>query len=128
MGLQSEASESVAGLARVSLARGEVARAMAHVEEILSHLESGTPATMEQPLLLGLTCYRVLQASDDPRAATVLEEAHQLLQEIAAKFTDGDLRRSFLENVATHRELVQEHERAHGMSGHPSSPAPSRRP
>jgi hypothetical protein len=30
------------------------------------------------------------------------------LSETAAKITDEDLRRSFLENVATHRELIDE--------------------
>jgi hypothetical protein len=37
------------------------------------------------------------------------------LQEIAGKFTDEDLRRSFLENVAAHRELVQEYEGVRGI-------------
>jgi hypothetical protein len=56
----------------------------------------------------------VLQAVGDPRAVAVLEEGYQFLQEIAGKMTDEDLRRSFLENVAWHRELVEEYERARG--------------
>jgi ADP-ribose pyrophosphatase YjhB (NUDIX family) len=54
-----------------------------------------------------LTCYRVLGADQDPRAEELLKTAHGLLQEQAAKITDEQLRHSFLENVATHRELVQ---------------------
>jgi hypothetical protein len=48
---------------------------------------------------------------DDPRAGEVLEEAHELLQDIAGKMTDEELRRSFLEKVPAHRALVQEYER-----------------
>ena len=52
--------------------------------------------------------YRVLRANGDPRAEEVLEEAHNLLQERAAKITDEELRRSFLENVSAHREIISE--------------------
>lgn len=84
------------------------------MEESLRHLESGTLHGTEQPLLDYLICYRVLQAADDPHAGKVLEEAYELLHEFAGKMTDQDLRRSFLENVAAHRELVQEYERIQG--------------
>ena len=49
--------------------------------------------------------YRVLDANHDPHAASVLQTAHQLLMDYADHITDETLRRSFLENVATHREL-----------------------
>jgi hypothetical protein len=81
------------------------------MEEILAHLQSGTLEGADEPALVYRSCYRVLEAVEDPRAVGVLEEGYQLLQEIAAKFTDEDLRRSFLENVAAHREIVAEYAR-----------------
>ena len=86
-----------------------------HSKEILSYLDGGTLEGMYQPLLLHLTCYCVLQANADPRAPAVLEEGYQLLCEIAGKFTNENLRRSFLENVATHRELAQEYGPVQGL-------------
>ena len=109
-----EATEAQAGLARVCLAAGDLAGAMGYVEDILSHLERGTLEGTEQPLLVYLTCYQVLQEAGDVRAPAVLEEGYLLLQEIADKFTDPELRRSFLENVAAHRELAQEYEQVRG--------------
>ena len=55
-----------------------------------------------------LTCYRVLQANDNPRAQSILDVAHQALQEQAVAITDQEMRRSFLENVPYHREIVHE--------------------
>jgi hypothetical protein len=62
----------------------------------------------EDDLKVFLACYQVLQASEDPRAAHILSQAHRLLQERAAKISDEKLRRSFLENVAAHREIISE--------------------
>jgi len=42
------------------------------------------------------------------RAEMVLEEAYNMLQERAAKIDDEELRRSYLENVAAHREILCE--------------------
>jgi len=114
MGLANAAIEPQAGLARVYLAGDELAQALEFVEGILSHLERGTLEGTEQPLLVYLTCYCVLEAAGDTRAEAVLEEGYRLLQEIAGKLTDLELRRSFLENVAAHRELAQEYERLRG--------------
>ncbi len=101
-------AEPLAGLARVCLAHRDLEQAQAHVEEILEYLASG--GTLEgaiAPFQIYLTCYRVLEASQDPRARETLERAHSLLQEQAANITDETMRRSFLENVAAHRELVE---------------------
>jgi hypothetical protein len=59
-----------------------------------------------EPLRIYLTCYRVLSANGDGRAEEVLEAAYRLLQERAVTIEDQDLRRSYLENVAAHREIV----------------------
>ena len=111
--------EPLAGLARVCLAQADLGRARAHVEEILDHLESGgTLGGAISPFAVYLTCYRVLEASEDDRAPRILEMAHNLLQERAAKIADETMRCSFLENVAAHRQLVDAFRRTH-------SPTPS---
>jgi tetratricopeptide (TPR) repeat protein len=108
----------LAGMGRISLAQGDLAAAQAHVEKILSYLKTGSRDGTEEPVRVYLTCYRVLQASGDPRADSILEEAHALLQERAATISDERERRSYLENVVEHREIVEEYaERRRDMTG-----------
>jgi Tfp pilus assembly protein PilF len=110
------ATEPLAGLARVALAQGDLAGAKTCVDEILSHLEKGTPGSgaghpldgTDEPLRILLTCYQVLRAFGNSRADEVLAEAYRLLQERAAKIDDKALRRSYLENVRANREILRE--------------------
>jgi len=103
--------ESLAGLARVSLLQGDLAQAQLQIEEILSYLQRGnTLDGTEEPLRIYLTCCRILRANLDPRAEAILSTAHRLLQEQAAQIGDEETRRSFLDNVAAHREIVREFE------------------
>ena len=114
------AMEPLAGLARVSLAQGNLSQAQAQVEEVLGHLETHTPSTgpsassghglegTDEPFRVYLTCYRVLRANQDPHAQAILNTSYSLLQEQATKISDEELRRSFLENVSVHQEIVEE--------------------
>jgi tetratricopeptide (TPR) repeat protein len=102
--------EARAGLARLELAWGAPALALDHVEEILAHLQDHSLDGTYEPFRIYLTCVRVLQAHDDPRATEVRRTAYTLLQERAAGIEDERLRRSFLENVPAHRELLTEYE------------------
>jgi hypothetical protein len=61
----------------------------------------------DEPLRVYLTCYRVLRANGDPRAREILDAGYRLLQERATHINDEKLRRSYLESVATHREIVK---------------------
>jgi tetratricopeptide (TPR) repeat protein len=108
LGQRALAMESLTGLADVSLTQRDLARAQTQVEEILSYLETNTLAGTEEPFRIYLTCYRILQANQDSRARTILDTAYHLLQERAAKISDEDVRRMFLENVAAHREIIGE--------------------
>jgi len=99
-------AEPRAGLASVALARGDRAGALAHVEALLDVLADNPCAGLDEPFDIYLTCYRILEAHHDPRATPVLQTAHRLLHEYADQITDGALRQSFLENVATHRDLA----------------------
>jgi hypothetical protein len=102
------AMEPLAGLARVSFAQNDLAQAQTYVEEILGFLEDDTLDGTDEPFRVYLTCYRVLRANQDPRAQVLLATAHNLLQGQAAQIEDEGMRRSFLENVLTHREIVRE--------------------
>jgi predicted ATPase/class 3 adenylate cyclase len=100
--------EALAGLARVALAQGDPAQALAHVEDILEHLKTGTLDGTFEPFRIYLTCVRVLEAVDDERAGQVRRTAQRLLHERAATIGDEQLRQSFLENVPAHRALIDE--------------------
>jgi DNA-binding SARP family transcriptional activator/Tfp pilus assembly protein PilF len=108
LGQHNLAMESLAGLARISLARGELALAQTRVKEILSYLETNTLDGTEEPFRVYLTCYQVFKAEADPRASDILGMAYHLLQARAAQIGDEALRGSFLENVPAHRELMKE--------------------
>jgi len=101
--------EPKVGLAWVDLLRGDLPQAKGRIEEILSLVDKETLAGTDDPFGIYLTCYRILQACGDPRASQLLENAYQDLQEQAAKIEDEELRHSFLNNVATHREIMQEY-------------------
>ncbi|MGZ8260431.1 MAG: ATP-binding protein, partial [Caldimonas sp.] len=60
-------NEPLAGLARVALARGDVAAALAAVDEIVAHLAGGGSVDgTEDPLWIYLTCHQVLNAAGRP--------------------------------------------------------------
>jgi tetratricopeptide (TPR) repeat protein len=108
-GDETELVGDLAGLARVALAKRDHVRAEKLVEQILSYAQQKPiQGTADEPLEIYLTCYRVLQTLGDPRADQVLTEAHQMLQEQAARISDPSLRRSYLENVPPHREILRE--------------------
>ncbi len=105
--------ESLAGLARVALARGATAEALAHVEPILAHLATAPLTGADEPARVELTCYEALLAADDPRAPAALAGATARLQERAARIGDEGARQRFLNAVAAHRALL-EHARGRG--------------
>ncbi len=53
-----------------------------------------------------LTCYRVLHANEDGRAAQVLTTIYDQVQASAARIGDEEMQRSFLEKVPAHRKIV----------------------
>jgi hypothetical protein len=100
------ASEPQAGLVQLALAQHDRVRAQTLVELILPVLSERPRARVFTPFYAYLICYDVLEAIQDARAATVLRDVQRLLQEYAEQIPNTMLRRSFLENVATHRELL----------------------
>jgi tetratricopeptide (TPR) repeat protein len=107
LGQASSSMENVSGLARVALEQGEVETARTYTEEMLTHVRAHGLALIEFPFQIYHTAFRVFQACGSMRAARqVLREAHQALMDQAERITDPALRRSFLERVPEHGELL----------------------
>lgn len=106
--------EALAGLAQVALTQGTLTIANNYTDELLTFEENypGFVGVLE-PIRTYLTCYQVRAANHDPRAREILTTAHTVLQAQAAKIEDESLLRSFLENVAVNRAIVEEFARLH---------------
>jgi tetratricopeptide (TPR) repeat protein len=108
LGLPHLAIESIAGQALQTLSCGDVGTALGFVEEILIRQTAGASLSgTDEPLRIGLVCHQVLAAAGDSRAEAVLATACTELQSRAASISDPSLRRTFLEQVPWHRELLR---------------------
>ena len=101
------AVEAQAGLAQVAQAQGNLAQAQQWVETLLPILAEQPHAGFTTPFGTYLTCYQVLAANQDARAAALIEIAYKLLQEYAASIHDAPWQKTFLENVSVHRQIQQ---------------------
>ncbi|MFC1852651.1 hypothetical protein ACFL27_20830, partial [candidate division CSSED10-310 bacterium] len=106
--------EAKAGLSGLFLSRGEVKAAHRLVVEIMAYLEKETLDGTRDRFRIYLTCYQVLNALPENRAGNILLQACDLLKKMAARISDRDRRRSFLENVPSHRDLLKECEAQSG--------------
>lgn len=97
--------EARAGLARMALARGDAAAALAYAEPILALLAAGDLAGADEPARVELTCYEALLAAGDPRAPAALAAAAGRLRRRAEHIGDPELRAAFL-RVEAHRRLL----------------------
>jgi DNA-binding SARP family transcriptional activator/tetratricopeptide (TPR) repeat protein len=82
LGQSDLAAESLACLARVSLAQGDRSRARSLVEEVLERLDGCALPGANEPLRVYLTCYQVLTAVEDARAGEILGTLMQLYGEV----------------------------------------------
>lgn len=106
VGMQAVAMESVAGLARVAMAQGDVAQARICVKQLVDYRKGGGSFDgTEEPLRIALTCWEVMYASNDARAMGLLESAHAALLAQAAQIADLRLRERFLDAVPHHRAI-----------------------
>ncbi|HSM20731.1 MAG TPA: hypothetical protein VK876_00835, partial [Rubrivivax sp.] len=118
--------DPISGLARVALAEGQPGLALEEVEPMMAHMAAGGSFDgTEEPLLLPLTCWQVLHAAGDPRAADVLAAAHAELQAQVARITDPQAQRGFLQQVPHHREIVAAWERNRAREATASVPTPA---
>jgi tetratricopeptide (TPR) repeat protein len=93
---------ALSGLANTSMARDDLSSALAIVEDILSNLSESESENLDDTLHIYLTCFRVLRACKDPRAAALLDQGYQLMQSHSIAPTP---KHQPGETPAIHREL-----------------------
>ncbi|MCX6050298.1 MAG: BTAD domain-containing putative transcriptional regulator [Chloroflexi bacterium] len=101
------AAEAQAGLAEIAEQQGDGSQAQTLVEALLKQLIEHPSMGQDEPFYVYFTCYQILAAHQDPRAATILVQGHTRLQQYADQLTDATLRQTFLEIVPVHRALHQ---------------------
>jgi tetratricopeptide (TPR) repeat protein len=100
------AIQATGGLTRIALARGEVASARAHADEIVRFLGERGGYDGTGRFAPAWAAIRALQAAGDARASALLASAHAALQAKAATIGDATLREKYLTHIAEHREIV----------------------
>lgn len=101
------ATETIAGLARVSLAEGDLAAALDNLQPVLEYLSEGNSLDgTDQPMLVYHTAFRVLERAGDPRAEQVLESAYAYLSALAENIRDKTARQAFLQDIKIHQEIM----------------------
>jgi len=98
--------EVLAGIATCLLTLNQLDEALMEVELILGDLHTTPTNIMYEPIRVYLTVYYVLKAVRDSRAEEILKQGYELLHQNAANTPDEDSRRSYLEAVPHHRELI----------------------
>lgn len=101
-------------LALALLADGQTNQARTEIDSVFKQVEAISRRSEHRgsiPVVVYLAGYRIYTASHDPHAQQILVSGYELLMQKTDQIEDADLRRSFLENVATNRELVEEYER-----------------
>ena len=99
------------GLAFIVLVRGGVtADTLVYTEKIFRITgDCQNLGRLIDPSQVSLTCFRVLQANEDPRTPEFLHNAYQQIQAQAEKVSDIGLRHSSLENVTSQRKFVKQY-------------------
>ncbi len=101
------ANELQAGQARIALVDGDLQQALTFVNPILSYLDQGGSLEgTEEPIRIYLTCFEVLQQSEDTRAEGILETAYTQLQVRGAGIKDETMRQNYFENIPYNLQLI----------------------
>jgi class 3 adenylate cyclase/predicted ATPase len=104
-------TDDLATLAAIHLAADDLIQALDYTRRALAILDECGGEGPEFPQRGYFICYQVLSAAGRKETAQVaLQSAYRLVMARAEKITDPALRRSFLDQVAINREIVQEHE------------------
>jgi tetratricopeptide (TPR) repeat protein len=116
------AVESTVDLARLAMRDGDKRRAISTVIPLLDTLRETNLEGTEEPVLIYLTCYNLLNAASDAAAAWLLAYGHTLLMRRAASLSAQE-RRHYFEDVPAHRELLRLSVASHlGSQEHPDAP------
>ena len=114
--------DASAGLARVALAEGDPAAALAFLHPVLEHRASGGELEgSDNRMWIELTCYEVMDRANDPRAGDWLTRAHAALIKQSDAITDATLRQGFLHNISFNREIMAAWGKLEGSDKSPAS-------
>ena len=94
-----------AGLAQVQLQQHQLTKALPWAKQSLHLLLTQALETQYDAATAAITCYQVLIAAGDGRAALLLQRTCDWIEEQAVKISDESLRRSFLDKAPYHRQL-----------------------
>ena len=100
--------DSLAGLAGVYLAQGNVEAAQTAVLPILDFLETRSLDGANNPGQIYWTTYRVLQEQNDPRAPQLLREGYQFIKQRADQLADPAQRQGYWQSNPAHVHLRQQ--------------------
>ncbi|HUF39626.1 MAG TPA: tetratricopeptide repeat protein [Anaerolineales bacterium] len=118
-------TEPLAGMAQLHLAAGRTEQAIKAAHQVVGILDEaharaeaggdsdpaylpGTEGTSD-PIAIGLSIQRIFTTVGDPRAGPLLKRLRDLLQRQMARIDDVDLQQAFVNNIRTHREVLQMH-------------------
>ncbi|MFN8446772.1 MAG: tetratricopeptide repeat protein [Caldilineaceae bacterium] len=108
IGLESSTTSDLTILASAYLALHDDSEALGYATEAMRLLDIYREDNLNFPQRDYWFCFQVFQALHKPeQAIQALNFAVRLLQEQALKISNGDMRRSFIENVPYHREILQ---------------------
>ncbi|MET0831213.1 MAG: tetratricopeptide repeat protein, partial [Acidimicrobiia bacterium] len=109
LGTRGRAVEAAAGRAAALQALGRAEEARRLVEDVVGHFRLHGADGIDDPAATLLATRQVLEAQGDTVAAADLTEmARQHIEETSSRLRDPQVRRSYRENVATHRILSGE--------------------
>ncbi|RIK33150.1 MAG: hypothetical protein DCC55_35520 [Chloroflexi bacterium] len=103
------AVEVLAGLVELALAQQEVNQQQEALEEMVRYLET-RPVGINEPAYVHWICYQALHELGDPRADRLLAFGYNLIQERAALIENESWRRSYLDQIAVHRDILERQE------------------
>ncbi len=107
IGARGPAMDALAGLVRCRMAKGLLDQVREGTDEIWSTLQQGLGG-MEFPMLAYETCAAAFERLGETELGAAAARAGYLaLVDQAAKIGDPEWRRSFMENIAEHRALVE---------------------
>ncbi len=102
-------AHTLADLGEVYLEQGDLPAARRVAEELLGLLfpEEGSGIEGSEEIAVAWACSRILREAGEERWKDLLAHAYQSLQRYAGRLETEELRRSFLENIAVHREVAK---------------------
>jgi class 3 adenylate cyclase/tetratricopeptide (TPR) repeat protein len=106
------AIEVLAGLAYVAILQNNPKQALAHLEEVLSWLETKGMAGLDNPFWVYLRSYNVLNLASNhasapaERAQAILARAYTTLHEQAARLSHEKVRHNFLSKISAHAAII----------------------